>query len=182
MIKRWETQTYLEIKAQACSASATVYFAGESDMQSYYHTGTSWAPVGETPAVTMTGRRFSLNIISAVSPRGDVRFIVHNGSVILSIYKEFLERLMIGATRPVLVIVDGHPTHKPRLVQVHVDGLDGRCKLFLPAALFAAFKAGQTGIGSRQASRQQAIYLGKRRHDEIRNQRATLHLETAEVG
>jgi len=37
---------------------------------------------------------------------------------------------MIGATRPVFVIVDGHPIHKSRLVQDLVDGLDGQLKLF----------------------------------------------------
>src|SRR5512133_149151 len=45
-------------------------------------------------------------------------------------FKELLERLMIGATRPVFVIVDGRPIHKSRLVQDFVDGLDGQLKLF----------------------------------------------------
>jgi hypothetical protein len=37
---------------------------------------------------------------------------------------------MIEATKPVFVIVDGHPIHKSRLVQDFVDGLDGQFKLF----------------------------------------------------
>jgi transposase len=130
MVRRWETETYQEIRAQARSVGARVYFADEAGIGSDYHTGTTWAPVGETPVVTVTGRRFSLNMISAVSPRGDFRFMVHDGSVTSSIFKEFLERLMIGATRTVFVIVDGHPIHKSRLVQAYVDGLDGQLKLF----------------------------------------------------
>lgn len=31
----------------------------------------AWTPVGETPVVSVTGRCFSFNMISAVSPRGD---------------------------------------------------------------------------------------------------------------
>ncbi len=79
MVRRWETETYPQIKAQARSSGATVYFADEAGIQSDYHTGTTWAPVGETPVVEVTGLRFSLNMISAVSPLGDFRFMVHDG-------------------------------------------------------------------------------------------------------
>ena len=82
------------------------------------------------PVVAVTGRRFSLNMISAVSPRGDFRFMVHEGSVTAPVFKDFLSRLMIGATRPVFVIVDGHPIHKSGLVKDYVDGLDGQLRLF----------------------------------------------------
>jgi transposase len=37
---------------------------------------------------------------------------------------------MIAATKPVFVVVDGHPIHKSRLVQEFVAGLDGQLKLF----------------------------------------------------
>lgn len=130
MVGQWETETYPQIKAQARSSGATVYFADEAGIRSDYHTGTTWAPVGETPVVEVTGRRFSLNMISAVSPRGDFRFMVHEGSVTAPVFRDFLSRLMIGATKPVFVIVDGHPIHKSRLVQKFVDGLDGHLKLF----------------------------------------------------
>jgi transposase len=104
MVRRWETETYQEIKAQVRSVGATVYLADEAGIRSDYHTGTTWAHVGETPVVTVTDRRFSLNMISAVSPRGDFRFMVHDGSVTSPTFKEFLERLLIGATRPVFVM------------------------------------------------------------------------------
>jgi DDE superfamily endonuclease len=59
---------------------ATIYFADESGIRSDYHPGTTWAPQGQTPVVEATGRRFSLNMISAVSPQGEFRFMVHDGS------------------------------------------------------------------------------------------------------
>jgi transposase len=109
---------------------ATVYFADEAGIRSDYPTGTTWVPVGETPVVTVTGRRYSLNMISAVSPRGDVRFMVHYGSVTSPIFKQFLSRLMIGAAKPVFVIVDGHPIRKSRLVHDYVDAQGAQLKLF----------------------------------------------------
>jgi transposase len=114
----------------ARSVGAPVYFADEAGIRSDYHTGTTGAPVSETPVVVVTGRRFSLNMNSAVSPRGDFRFMVHEGTVTARVFKNFLSRLMIGATRPVFVVVDGHPIHKSRLVKKFVEGLDGKLRLF----------------------------------------------------
>lgn len=130
LVRTWETETYPAIRAEAKAANATIYFADESGIRSDYHTGTTWAPVGETPVVGVTGRRFSLNMISAVSPRGDFRFMVHEGAVTATVFREFLKRLMIGAKQPVFVIVDGHPTHKAKLVRDYVASLNGQLKLF----------------------------------------------------
>lgn len=58
----------------AAAAGATVYFADEAGIRSDYYAGTTWAPVGQTPVVKVTGARFSLNMISAVTAR--VRFAV----------------------------------------------------------------------------------------------------------
>ena len=130
LVRQWEAETYPAIKAQARAEGAMIYFADEAGIRSDYHTGTTWAPVGQTPVVGVTGRRFSFNMISAVSPRGDFRFMIHEGNVTATTFKEFLTRLMVGATKPVFVIVDGHPIHKSKLVRDYVASLDGQLKLF----------------------------------------------------
>jgi transposase len=130
LVRRWETETYPEIRAEARRAGASIYFADESGIRSDYHAGTTWAPTGETPVVAATGRRFSLNMISAVSPRGDFRFMSHEGTVTAAVFRRFLQRLLIGADRPIFLIVDGHPIHKAKLVRRFVDSTDGRLKLF----------------------------------------------------
>jgi len=130
LVRQWEAETYPAIKAEAKAAGANIYFADEAGIRSDYHTGTTWAPIGETPVVTVTGSRFSFNMLSAVSPRGDFRFMLHEGSVDAAVFKEFLKRLMVGATTPVFVVVDGHSIHKAKLVKDYVASLDGALKLF----------------------------------------------------
>ena len=61
---------------QAKAEGATVFFADEAGIRSDYHSGTTWAPRGQTPKVPSTGQRFSLNMISAISRRGKMRFMV----------------------------------------------------------------------------------------------------------
>lgn len=130
LVHEWETKRYPAIKAQARAQGATIYFADEAGIRSDYHTGTTWAPVGQTPVVEVTGRRFSFNMISAVSPRGEFRFMIHEGSVTATTFKEFLTRLMVGASKPIFLIVDGHPIHKSKLVKDYVASLDGQLTLF----------------------------------------------------
>lgn len=130
LVRAWEAEIYPAIRAEAKAKSATIYFADESGIRSDYHTGTTWAPIGETPVVEVTGRRFSLNMISAVSPRGEFRFMLHDGSVNAEVFREFLKRLMVGATTPVFLIVDGHPIHKAKLIKKFVEAQDGKLKLF----------------------------------------------------
>lgn len=130
LVRQWEAETYPAIRAEAQALGATIYFADESGIRSDYHTGSTWAPRGETPVVEVTGRRFSLNMISAVSPRGDFRFMLHDGSVNAGVFREFLKRLMIGADKPVFLIVDGHPIHKAKLIRAFVEAQHGRLKLF----------------------------------------------------
>ncbi len=79
LVRQWEFDTYPAIRAEARAAGATLYFADESGIRSDYHTATTWAPQGGTPVVQVTGKRFSLNMISAVSAQGEFRFMVHEG-------------------------------------------------------------------------------------------------------
>lgn len=69
-------------------------------------------------------------MISAVSSRGEFRFTVHDGTVTAPVLREFLSRLMIGADKPVFLVLDGHPVHKAKLVQDFVKAQKGRLKLF----------------------------------------------------
>jgi hypothetical protein len=69
LVRQWEEVIYPEIKKEAKRVGATIYFADESGIRSDYHTGHTRAPRGETPVITATGARYSVNMISAVSAR-----------------------------------------------------------------------------------------------------------------
>lgn len=99
-VREWEQQIYPGIRKEAKEHGATIYFADESGLRSDYHSGTTWAPVGETPVVEATGQRFSVNRISAVGPRGELRFMVHEDTVNARVFREFLRRRLIGAKSP----------------------------------------------------------------------------------
>lgn len=69
-------------------------------------------------------------MISVVSARGLLRFMVLRGKVNGPRYVEFLKRLMHNARRPVFLILDGHPVHKSRAVKAYAASTHGRLRLF----------------------------------------------------
>jgi len=49
------------------------------------------------------------------------------------IFKRFLEQLMLGATQPIMLVVDGHTIHKTKLVKEYVESTEGKLELhYLP--------------------------------------------------
>src|SRR3954454_23718693 len=137
-VATWKQIEYPKIAAEARAAGGTVYFVDEAGVRSDYHAGTTWARVGRTPTVTATGARFGLNMISAISAKGALRFSVFAGTFTAAGFIAFLHRLRHDAEHagagPVFVIVDGHPAHRARAVDNFVGSTDGALRLYrLPA-------------------------------------------------
>ena len=133
-VQRWRDEDFPAIRRQAKAEGATVYFADEAGIRSDYHAGTTWAPVGRTPVVKATGARHSLNMISAVTAQGLLRFATYTGSFTAARFIEFARKLMADTRGPVYLVVDGHPTHRSKLVKEFVTSTDGALRLFvLPA-------------------------------------------------
>lgn len=130
LVQQWVKREYPRIRARAKREGAEIFFADESGVRSDFHAGSTWAPIGQTPVVKQTGQRFSLNMISAISPRGQLRFMITPSRIRASVFVEFLKRLMHGWKRPIFLIVDGHPTHKARLVKAYLKRLQGKLRLF----------------------------------------------------
>ncbi|MFN3454415.1 MAG: IS630 family transposase [Pseudobdellovibrio sp.] len=129
-VNNWLKKVFPKIKARAKNEKADIYFADEAGVRSDYHSGTTWAPKGETPVVEATGARFSVNMISAVSPRGDFRFMVVEGSIGAAVFVEFLKRLMTGSKKKIFLIVDGYPAHRSKKAKEFVSSTKGKLELF----------------------------------------------------
>ncbi|MCH8039190.1 MAG: transposase [Nitrospinae bacterium] len=69
-------------------------------------------------------------MISAVSPRGEMRFVLVPGRMNATKFCTFLHRLLRRATRPIFPIVDVHPAHRARKVQQFLTRVKGRVRLF----------------------------------------------------
>ena len=133
-VGRWLAETYPAICAQARRDGGVVLWLDEMGVRSDAAAGRSWAPVGRTPVIKRTGKRFRVNMLSAISNAGMLRFRLFVGSFNGLVFIDFLGRLLRDcAGRKVHLIVDGHPVHRAKLVSAWVGRHAERIELhFLP--------------------------------------------------
>jgi transposase len=130
LVERWLATDLPALRQHAKNKGARIFFADEASMRSDYRAGTTWAPQGRTPVVKATGGRHSVNMISAISSMGELQFMLIQGYTTAEVFKEFLRQLMIGAEQPIILVVDGHSTHKAKLVKEYVESTDGMLELY----------------------------------------------------
>jgi len=129
-VRQWLEEEYPRIRRQAQRQGAEIYFGEEAGVRSDCHGGTTWGAKGKTPVVVSTGQRHSVNMISAVSARGHLRFMLTKGRVNGTVFVEFLKRLMHNAQRPIFLILDGGSFHRSKPVRDYVGSLEGTLQLF----------------------------------------------------
>jgi transposase len=133
-VRRWLDEEYPAIRAQARREGGVVLWLDEMGVRSDAAAGRSWAPIGQTPVVKRTGKRFGVNLISAISGEGLLRFRLFSGSFAGPVLVDFLRRLLRDlAGRKVHLVLDGHPVHRAKLVSGWVAQRPTRIQLhFLP--------------------------------------------------
>lgn len=111
-IAQWLSKEYPAIARQARRDGATIYWGDEMGLRSDHVAGTSYAPLGQTPVIRATGQRFGCNMISAITNRGGLSFMVFQGKFTAPVFVAFLQRLLKQIAGKIYLIVDGHPVHK----------------------------------------------------------------------
>ena len=133
-VKAWLKDEYPAIRDRAKREKAEIHWGDEMGLRSDHQAGTSYSPMGQTPVVPGTGQRFSCNMISTVTNRGTLAFMVFTERFTAPVMIRFLKRLTRHASRKVYLIVDGHPVHKSGKVKRWVQDHAARIELFtLPA-------------------------------------------------
>lgn len=128
-VKQWLAKEYPAVKRRAKKEKGIIYFGDETGMRSDHQAGRSYAPKGETPVVKATGKRFSLNMISAISNKGHLQFMIierFNGSVFL----DFLKRMIRYSKEKIFFVTDGHPAHKTKMLKAWLEGNKDKIEVF----------------------------------------------------
>jgi transposase len=80
-----------------------------------------WAPpgvpVGKTPVVGKTGKRFGVNVMAAIGNKGELYFTCYTHTFTGPVLLAFLDRLVRHLDRKIHLIVDGHPVHRRVMVR-----------------------------------------------------------------
>jgi transposase len=118
-VKAWIDGEYPAIAARAQAQGARILWADEMGLRAGQTAGTSYAPIGQRAVTPLTGKRFSVNVISAIGNDGTLLFDVFEGYGDEIIFMDFADKLIAHhAGRKVFLIVDNHSIHKSAAVML----------------------------------------------------------------
>jgi transposase len=132
-IEQWKQKVFPRLRARAKRVGAKIFFLDEAGVRSDQVLGRTWGVRGQTPEVATSGRRQSINAISAINARGEFWYELYTQRLNASTFVKLLQPFMGGRKSRVFLVLDGHPAHIAKLVSDYVQSLSGRLELhFLP--------------------------------------------------
>ena len=128
--REWTEKTFPGISRRAAGDGAGIFFADEAGCRNDHQSGTTWAPIGETPVVKFTAKRESIGMISAISMRGKISWMIFEGTMNSARFIEFLRELLQDVKGKVFLVVDNVKYHKSAEVNAWVEQHKDRIELF----------------------------------------------------
>jgi transposase len=129
-VRRWLRRDYPAIAARAKAESGAIFWGDETGLRSDDVRGRSYAPRGRTPEVRVNHKRANLGLISAVTNKGELRWMVLDGAIKAQGLLRFLTRLVRDADQKVFLILDRLPVHRSAKVRAWLVGREAEIELF----------------------------------------------------
>lgn len=129
-VKRWLDETYPEIEKRSKDEDAQIQWADETGLRNTDARGRGYAPKGKTPTVLGSAKRFSVNMISSLSNRGQLRFMIYEGRFNADTFLTFLRRLIKDAKQKIFLIIDNLRVHHAKKVKAWTDKHSTKIELF----------------------------------------------------
>ena len=129
-VQRWLEEEYPAIVKQAKAEKGEIYWGDQMGLRSDHQTGTSYGRRGHTPVIPGTGQRFRCNMMSTITNRGQLAFMVFKERFTVAVCLRFLRRLVREARRKVFLIVDRHPVHRSRKLKHWLAANHAKVALF----------------------------------------------------
>lgn len=124
-IADWKENQWPRIKEKARSEQRTIVFVDESGLTQKPAAKSTWAPQGETPVLELNFNWKKLSVIGGITIRS-LYFQLHEASVKAPEVIGFLQHLQRHIDGKLLVVWDGLPAHRSRLVADYLATTEGR--------------------------------------------------------
>ena len=129
-VKKWLEEEYPTIKERASAENGEIHWGDETGLRSDDVRGRGYAPKGKTPLIQVKNRRESLSLISSVTNKGKVRWMVFHGGMNTKILLRFFHRLIKGAKRKIFLILDNLRVHHAKKVREWLSRHEEQIEVF----------------------------------------------------
>jgi len=133
-VRTWLEEAYPAIVKRAKHEGAEIHWGDETGVRSDCQHGRGYAPKGKTPIIRLSAKRASINMISAITNQGKVRFMMYQDSMNAKVLTKFIKQLLKDAERKIFLILDNLRVHHARVVKAWLQDYTEDIELFfLPA-------------------------------------------------
>lgn len=133
-VQKWLDEEYPAIQKRAKEENAEIQWGDETGVRNNCQHGRSYAPKGKTPTKKSMSKRFSLNMISTVTNKGKVQFMIYSQNMNSDKFIEFLKQLVKDSEQKIFLILDNLRVHHSHIVKNWIEENKDKIELFfLPA-------------------------------------------------
>jgi transposase len=129
-VRAWLEETYPLIEEQARREGAAISWGDETGVAADEYPRRGYARRGRPATLEVPDRHIRVNMLSAVSNEGAVRFMTYHAALTAALFLVFLGRLLRTTTRKVLLIVDRLRAHEAAAVQQWLERHRDRIEVF----------------------------------------------------
>jgi transposase len=105
------------IQKVAQKIGADIAFEDEAGIGVMTRSGRTWGEVGSPPKVVVSDQRGGYNVLSIVTPKGELIYDVEEKPINGARYIQFLQKVLEGRTRPLMIIADNVSFHRSKEVR-----------------------------------------------------------------
>ena len=128
-VEQWLNTVYPSIAAMAKAENGEIYWGDETGVQNTADYLRGYAPIGQTPVVQKESQKFKTNLLSAISNRGKVRFIIYE-KLSPDTMIDFMRRLVSDTKRKVFFVLDNLRIHHAKKVSLWLEKHKGEIEVF----------------------------------------------------
>lgn len=133
-VREWLEVKYPAIVKTAKARGASIFWVDETGVTNKSNSQRGYAPKGKTPILKHDGTRRKVNMISAVTNAGELRFMCYTATMTQLKFILFLSKLKTACEGPVIVITDNLSVHHGKRVSEWVKRQEGNIQLeFIPS-------------------------------------------------
>ena len=129
-VKEWVENEFPGISARAKVEDAEIYFGDETGLQNTATCLRGYAPIGQTPVVQTEAKHIKINMLSAVSCRGKLRFVLYKDNMNTDKLIDFMRRLVHDSKHKVFLILDNLRVHHAKKISAWLEKHKSEIEVF----------------------------------------------------
>ena len=129
-IDAWLNSEFPGITERAEKEEAEIFFGDETNIQNTANYARGYAPKGQTPVIRTEAQKLKIEMLSAISKRGKLHFMLYKDSMNSEKLIDFMTRLVTDSKKKVFLILDNLRVHHSKAVTAWLGEHKNQIELF----------------------------------------------------